>query len=1151
MSQLDNDTIQALRLAAVGALLHNLGKINAKFLDKQVNSAGNDYLYQHILGLIASHVSQLPTDWQNDYTANKLNASAILDNNTVATLKTAFRLPSPLDDRADYAIGDLIEYLGQGEPWYQQENGKFGIERIFSGGSRLTHLMNRAHRGASGGEKEDIATAQQPDAANLYLSTPFGYETAAPNINTINDLLQQIEDVIQQHLNPPTSPLALAEVITGIRSPLSRAIADTQRPLNDVTIGDIGHTGMAFLLTQAVEWILTKRNLDHAELVQKEADNTLFWRVLTVHTDGLRYLDEAASLADLRARRKQLQDDFEEINQKLEETLLAVEIYADEQRRLFVAPNLDENSSAYQTITDIVTAVNVDGLRLTSQMSDPVTNHPQDKGNNEEKYIGDVVLQQLQATPPYDFDAKTIAGFWSNHTNGTRTQICTACNLRPQGYGAEQIEAYKHNPAYYRSKAEGRHICCICMERRAGVAEKWASDELNTTVWLDEVADSNGRLALVVGQWNLESFGRSLVYPHSASSQSKAVWLHAVRFLNNPCPDGHTFTLNGQPYAWEGRQFTLSGQRELAPLKQTNLTIHAPSVMNVTVQDVAVSGTQLSLTVQEDLTSAFAVGSQVKCWGQDFRITDVHLLETEDDAGRQRILSGVVWDADYPFVVQSATKVTILEITGPGDGAKSESFARLRRIWQTTQKFWESALDVPNCDGKPTIPQVPHRLQIIPENREHLDLGHHHAYDLKLTGNVRLSVVWDSERKLFITCDNLDYLAKPERLGKPVIEFLKGELTLEEPSGYGSQNETWGQAIVEQAGEMPNSSYTPTIPILAQPRTFMTLVPADKALAVVETIHTKYEREMGKVRNRLPLHLGIVYFQRRTPLRSALDAGRRMLKYKSGMMDDEVWTVKRDAQTGPLPDEKADLAQGTQHFNQTVTVELEQNGRSLTWYVPAVMGDGVTPDNWYPYVFIQSGFSNPQQRLRTFKGLRPTGDNKTKECWLIHAGELKEGDQVYFTPATLDFQWLESAAQRFEIAYDEDGKRRDSFTLPYRLDQLDEINAAWGMLHKLSKSQLYALRDAVEEKRAAWFSDSPAQSLTDETFQRFCRDVVLTTKWPTSLLTAKTKEGKKRLPKDKADQLTAWAINGLLTDTIELHVSIMKEDLQTEEQPNE
>jgi hypothetical protein len=1144
MNELDDATKQALRLAAAGALLHNLGKINAKFLDKQINNANNNYLYQHILGLIAPHVSKLPAHWQGDPDARKLTAPAVLDSATLTALKTTFMLPYPFDDRTDYMIGDLIEYLGQGENWYSEDNGKYGIEHIFPGGSRLTHLMNRAHRGASGGEKENIATTQYPDAADLYLSTPFGYETAAPNINNIDDLLAKIEAKIQKHLASLENPLPLPKIVDDLHPLLSRAIADTQRPLNDVTVGDIGHTGMAFLLTQAVDWIHTKRNIDHAELAKTETDNTLYWRVLTIHTDGLRYLEEASTLVDLQVRQQQLQETFQTISQQLAETLLAVEIYADEQRRLFVFPNLVQDTEAYRVVERIVTNFNIDGLRLASCLSAPVTNHPNDKNGT---YIGDQVLNQLQEMPPYDFDADAIAAFWPSQSPSK--QLCTACNVRPQGYGAEQIEGYKHNSAYYRNKAEGRNICCICMDRRAGVAKKWTEGELKTTIWLDEVADDNGRLVLIVGHWSLEEFIKNHTYPQSNRCQSRRVWLHSIKFLNSPCPDHHAFTLNGQTYTWQVYQSALSGEQELVPLKQTKMTIHAPSLMNITVQDVEFSGNQLSLTLKEDLTSKFSVGTQVKCWGQDFVVKKPRLLETVSGAGRQKILSDVLWDQTYPFVVQRAKKANVLEITSPGEGAKNESFARLRRIWQTTRQFWQTVCPTDRNAGhglqqslmSQIVGQRSERLAITgaltPVEKE-ATLGHYHTYELKLTTSVKLSVVWDADNKRFITCDNLEYLARPELLGRPVLNLLPAEkeITVEEPTGYGSQNKTWGKIIIEQARVLENSSYAPTIPILAEPRTFMALAPADKALDVIDAIKIKYEREMGKVRNRLPLHLGAVYFHRRTPLRTALDAGRRMLQQKP-LGGDAPWTVKQ-VHKGPLPTEAQKLAAGTQQFAVTIRVELEQAGRTLTWRVPAVMGDGATEDNWYPYVFIQNDVSG---RQRIFKGCRPQANNVSAECWLVHAAELQPGDQVYFTPATVDFQWLDSAGQRFAIAYDDQGRRRNHPSRPYLLDDLATMQVLWELLasqNGLTSSQIYALRDLIEIKRESW-QPTVEQCQQEGMFWQFCRNAVANADW------------KAEPTQEQMDQLAGWAISGLFADVIHLYMGIMKQKPRQEEQNHE
>jgi len=1133
MSQLDDSTKQALRFAAVGALLHNLGKINSRFLDKQVNNASNNYLFQHILGLIIDHAdrSQVPDNWRTKY--DVVGESKILTDLNSEVLKNAFKLPTPFNDR-DYTIGDLIEYLGvgEGEPWYRMVDGSCVMERIFPGGSVLTHLMNRAHGGASGGEKVNVATVQQPDAADLYLSTPFGYETAAPNINDINDLLKKIEDVIKKYLaSPPVAPFPLADFIAELRPLLGQAIADTRRPLNDVTVGDIGHTGMAFLLTQALDWILTQRSINHAELAKQGADNTLFWRVLTIHTDSLRYLDETSSLADLRVRQQQVQEAFQEISQQLEKTLLAVEIYADEQRSMFVVPNLDRTASAYQIIEKIVAQFGMDGLRLTSHLSEQVTNHPKDINST---YIGDQVLNQLQEAPPYDIDPDIIATYWPNKV--PNKQLCMACNLHPQGYGAEQVKGYKYNITHYREKAEKRNICCVCMDRRSGVAERWAKEKLNKTIWLDEVADNSGRLALIVGQWSLENYVRSNFYPHEKCSQSKITYLHTVTFLKGLPPDGHIFTINDNVYTWHTDQFVLSGEKKLSPLRKKNLIVNAPPLsMHITVQEVIVASDQLSLTVQENLTSTFSVDSQVKCGSQDFLVKGAYSLETVNVAGKQNILRNILWDTTYPFIIQEKPKkINVLKIISHGAGAKNESFARLRRIWQTTKVFWQTALEEKDAVGNPILPIVSHRLEIVPQNRDTLDFGDYHAYDLRLTNSFKLSVVWDPVNKRFITCDNLEYLSKTELLAKPVVEFLNGELTIEEPSGYGSRNKEWGTITVEEVGEIENSSYSPVIPILAEPRTFMALVPANRVLDVVQSIKTKYEREMGKVRNRLPLHLGVVYFHRRTPLRAALDAGRQMLKYDLGKLKDQLWTVESIESASTLPE---GLATGTRQFDHTIAVTImNDDDRCLTWYVPARMGDGQTDDNWYPYVFIQNDVSD---RKRIFKAVRPNSVGATSS--LIHAEELRAGDKVYFSPATFDFHWLDNAGKRFEIAY-ENGKRRNQPMRPYLLDELTIIRQAWDSIagkNGLTSNQIYALRDLIEIKRENWqpsanYWDQDCQSQTGM-FWKFCRDALINANW------------KKKPEKEEIYLLTDWAVSGMLADVIHLYMGVMKQKPQRKE----
>lgn len=241
--------------------------------------------------------------------------------------------------------------------------------------------------------------------------------------------------------------------------------------------------------------------------------------------------------------------------------------------------------------------------------------------------------------------------------------------------------------------------------------------------------------------------------------------------------------------------------------------------------------------------------------------------------------------------------------------------------------------------------------------------------------------------------------------------------------------------------------------------------------------------------------------------------------------------MQKDPTRGTLPPEKQALTVDTQHFQQTIVVELKQNRRSLTWYIPAVMGDGNTPDNWYPYVFIETHGDDSQVSGRTlaFKGLRPTA-NGTEVCWLIHATELKEGDEVYFTPATFDFEWLDSTSRRFEIAYNAQGKRYGRLTRPYLLDDLDAFQQAWQLISGpdgLTISQIHALHAIIETRREAWRIDP-----NDETFRQLCRQAICNAEWIKLPSTA------------DIDKLTNWAASGLLADVIELYLGIMKEKPQ-------
>jgi hypothetical protein len=95
--------------------------------------------------------------------------------------------------------------------------------------------------------------------------------------------------------------------------------------------------------------------------------------------------------------------------------------------------------------------------------------------------------------PPPSSNPHAVLSMWQSQKE--TTDVCPVCGIRPQGYDGAGKRL--------NQKALNRNVCGICERRRVDRASTWAGD-LQTTVWTNEVADENGRLALIVGRFGLE-----------------------------------------------------------------------------------------------------------------------------------------------------------------------------------------------------------------------------------------------------------------------------------------------------------------------------------------------------------------------------------------------------------------------------------------------------------------------------------------------------------------------------------------------------------------------------------------------------------------------------------------------------------------------
>ncbi len=361
---------------------------------------------------------------------------------------------------------------------------------------------------------------------------------------------------------------------------------------------------------------------------------------------------------------------------------------------------------------------------------------------------------------------------------------------------------------------------------------------------------------------------------------------------------------------------------------------------------------------------------------------------------------------------------------------KNPSPARLRRVWETCERFWtetvEQTILAKHTYGKATDDAELRRIRLllIPDKKN--DWKENVPYDGTVRGKP-ISLLWRDKGKHFVTISNLQLAAGDAKdVSKLANRWQGQEIRVSDPDDPRRQISFVVQGAMQAMNGM--GEYRPHLRLLASPDQFLALVPACDALEIAKKIRCEYQKQFGKVQNRLPLFLGLVFFPRKMPLAAVMDTARRMLAVP---LVSEQWKVSED------------VANGAIKFT---------NG--VEWYVPPTMGDDKTPDIWYPYFFVKC---NPSGRKYAFQ---------RDERWLVHVNDLRAGDVAQVIPSQFAYLFLESTAQRFRFDMKTDGMLLDE--LPRLINMWEQIRRAPDM----TDAKLRGVQALLESKRAEWGAGS-------------------------------------------------------------------------------
>ncbi len=520
---------------------------------------------------------------------------------------------------------------------------------------------------------------------------------------------------------------------------------------------------------------------------------------------------------------------------------------------------------------------------------------------------------------------------------------------------------------------ENKERCRECDDRFVRTTDNWLKFPVNT-IWLDEVADKNDRVALLVGGFDLSN------------------WLSG-EFID---------TFLSEVFDNLRTQFINELQR-------------------------------LNINSLQDLENTFA---------QMFNSPNLN----SDQKNLCKIFIGIrpnnfINDFWQPIAERDATGEA-LSLTDNSEKArylikllfrKHPSPARIRRCWETTQEFIQKTIiEEILCKYNWDIDLRRQRIQFQIEPNPEVPIGS--TISLDISGKRLFPVCIDKENEIFVSTCNLQPLKDWGDDIDAVVNFIRNRNIKLKKEDEG----IWKEAKIRnpKPAEENYQNYFPFIKIFDSPDQFIILVPAYEAFDIAEKIYNEYEKQFSKVRDRLPLHLGIIGFHRRTTLYVAMDTAKRLFKIFSDKTKTKEATINKVSGSS----------------NKEIKLQINCTDYSSTdfkWTFSYATGDPNVEDVWHPYIRL---CNTPTNRNLVFDY---TGNND----YVMHIKEIQQGDKIKIEPSYFCLTFIENSSDRFKI---------DEEIMP--LHYIKEIGELWRNINEIVKvkkirsSQIYAFWEEVEKK---------------------------------------------------------------------------------------
>jgi hypothetical protein len=517
--------------------------------------------------------------------------------------------------------------------------------------------------------------------------------------------------------------------------------------------------------------------------------------------------------------------------------------------------------------------------------------------------------------------------------------------------------------------------------------------------------------------------------------------------------------------------------------------------------------------------------------------------ETWDLQRKEKFLDGIYQGLTHR--AESEDPARILEVLM----TKSASPSRMRKIWMETQAFFEELSAVTQGAVRSEMGDYCLRLRFKPkflnaDDERLLESINSGILEVeKFNSETKLpksDLFWDGEYAH--TTIRLEHYAlsggsnkKPKGIVlKEKQEYIKRiieKLAASSGTFVTAKNKKNKEGKIHIAIDSYSfEQYIPTRTILTSPNLFATLVPAELALNLLQNEYLpKYQECFGKVADRLPLNVGILFFKRKFPLYIAMDVmGRLAGNLLSLSSKSRAFKVTKYKST------KLSLEEVNEEKQKLLCTEDSWLVKYM-WAVNDKLGDN-SEDLYYPNFIVEVNTPEIRKKESYFE-LSDVGST-------LNIKDIDAGMALKIYPSLFDFHFLGSSGERFHLFLDNEKRSHpllDSFGMrPYLIKDLEKMNVLWDSINpekgKLSKSQIKKLEYFCITKIEDWFQtghELTTNPATDETYKKFVESSV-------------NDICKDKLSSEERKRLVEAILSGMFFDVVELFLTLKSYNREVE-----